>query len=164
MIGLQASGRVPGRHGTAFPSIAPYESFETMDGRLMVAAANDALYCELCAVLQRPDLASDVRYSSNALRVANRGQLREEIAGVIRTWSTAALTDALLTAGVPCSPIQNAMEAFTHPQTAATGLLLDLPESATPDLKVIGLPIEWDGEILPVRTGIPGSSLAGDGQ
>jgi formyl-CoA transferase/CoA:oxalate CoA-transferase len=163
-LGLQSSGRAPARHGTAFPSIAPYESFETMDGRLMIAAANDGLFCELCAVLRRPDLASDGRYANNALRVANRVQLRAEIAHEIRTWSTATLAEAMLAAGVPCSPIQDAMEAFEHPQTAATGLLVDLPGSGTPDVKVIALPIEWDGEVLPVRTGIPRSSLSGDGQ
>jgi len=163
-LGLQASGRTPERHGTAFPSIAPYESFETMDGRLMIAAANDSLFCELCAVLQRPDLVSDSRYASNALRVANRVELRDAIARAVGTWSTAALTDALLAAGVPCSPIQDAREAFVHPQTAATGLLVDLPGSATPGLKVIALPIEWDGEIVPVRSGVPGSSVSGDEQ
>src|SRR4029077_6980781 len=37
------SGATPGRFGTAFPLIAPYEVFATSDGELMIAAANDGL-------------------------------------------------------------------------------------------------------------------------
>jgi crotonobetainyl-CoA:carnitine CoA-transferase CaiB-like acyl-CoA transferase len=36
------TGTAPGRFGTAFPLIAPYEVFATRDGELMIAAANDA--------------------------------------------------------------------------------------------------------------------------
>ena len=42
------TGVVPGRHGTAFPLIVPYEVFPTSDGELMIAAANDGLFRLLC--------------------------------------------------------------------------------------------------------------------
>ena len=39
------------RHGTAHPSIVPYQAFTCQDGeRLVVAAANDQFFKELCAV------------------------------------------------------------------------------------------------------------------
>jgi crotonobetainyl-CoA:carnitine CoA-transferase CaiB-like acyl-CoA transferase len=46
-----ASGEVPGRHGSAFPLIAPYQAFRVRDGELMIAAANDGLFARLCAAL-----------------------------------------------------------------------------------------------------------------
>src|SRR5215210_1466978 len=36
-----AGAAPPGRHGTAFPLIAPYEVFPTADGELMIVAGND---------------------------------------------------------------------------------------------------------------------------
>ena len=41
------TGVAPGRSGTAFPLIAPYEVFATSDGELMIAAANDRLFAQL---------------------------------------------------------------------------------------------------------------------
>ena len=55
------SGVAPGRFGTAFPLIAPYEVFATSDGELMIAAANDGLSTcsrpegELLKMRNRPD-------------------------------------------------------------------------------------------------------------
>ena len=159
LLGVQATGRVPGRHGTAFPSIAPYESFETADGRLMIAAANDRLFTALCSVLERTDLAADELYATNALRVLNRASLRDEIGGVVRTWRTGTLMEALLAAGVPCAPIQDAAEALAHPQTELTGLLVELPGSS--GLRVVALPIEWNGAVFPVRAGVPARDAEG---
>ena len=51
-----AAGEVPGRLGNAHPSIAPYETLETADGPLAVAAGNDRQFAALCAVLERPEL------------------------------------------------------------------------------------------------------------
>src|SRR6476659_4783524 len=50
------TGVVPGRHGTAFPLIAPYEVFATSDGELMIAAANDRLFRLLCERIGRPEI------------------------------------------------------------------------------------------------------------
>jgi len=52
------TGDAPGRFGTAFPLIAPYEVFETADGALMIAAANDRLFSELCERIGLPGLAA----------------------------------------------------------------------------------------------------------
>ena len=42
-----AGADAPGRHGTAFPLIAPYEVFPTADGELMIVAGNDRLFASL---------------------------------------------------------------------------------------------------------------------
>src|SRR5207302_218820 len=38
LTGYLATGEVPGRHGTAYPAIVPYQTFAAADGELMVAA------------------------------------------------------------------------------------------------------------------------------
>ncbi len=73
-------GSVPGRHGTAFPLIAPYEVFATSDGALMIAAANDRLFRSLCTALDEPSLADDARFATNPLRLEHRAELIEALA------------------------------------------------------------------------------------
>ena len=75
VTGYLGSGAIPGRTGTGFPSIAPYQVFETADGELMVAAGNDRLFEALCDVLGVPELARDDRFATNPSRVAHRDEL-----------------------------------------------------------------------------------------
>lgn len=69
------TGVAPGRFGTAFPLIAPYEVFSTKDGELMIAAANDRLFAQLCESIGRPELADDPRFRTNPDRLAHRDEL-----------------------------------------------------------------------------------------
>ena len=73
------SGVAPGRHGRAFPLIAPYEVFATADGELMIAAANDRLFRLLCERIGLPGLADDSRFRSNPDRLAHRDELLLQI-------------------------------------------------------------------------------------
>ena len=135
-----ASGAVPGRHGTAFPLIAPYQVFHTIDGDLMVAAGNDGLFARLCDALDLPELAADQRFATNPDRVARR----DELAALIQTrLSGATLTDVLSRlerAGVPAAPVNDLGQVARHDQTAALGLIQPLPEPT------VALPLSVDGE------------------
>src|SRR3954454_23430869 len=69
------SGRSPQRYGTAFPLIAPYEVFATADGELMIAAANDRLFAQLCERIGLPELVDDERFRTNPDRLAHPDDL-----------------------------------------------------------------------------------------
>src|SRR6476619_6034003 len=69
------TGVVPRREGSAFSQIAPYQVFPTRDGELMIVAGNDKLFRALCEELGVPELATDERFLTNPLRVANRSAL-----------------------------------------------------------------------------------------
>jgi crotonobetainyl-CoA:carnitine CoA-transferase CaiB-like acyl-CoA transferase len=133
------TGVAPGRFGTAFPLIAPYEVFATCDGELMIAAANDRLFAQLCDAVGRPELADDPRFRTNPDRLANREQLlpllRERIAG----HSTAHWLEAL--DGIPVSPVQDVAQAAAHEQTRATGIVQELDGTET-----VALPLQVDRE------------------
>src|SRR3954454_9396371 len=74
------TGAVPGRHGTAFPLIAPYEVFHARDGDVMIAAANDGLFARLCDTLGVAALAVDARFATNPDRL----ERREELASLLQ--------------------------------------------------------------------------------
>jgi crotonobetainyl-CoA:carnitine CoA-transferase CaiB-like acyl-CoA transferase len=126
LVGHLAGGGVPGRHGTAFPSIVPYEAFDCADGRLMVAVGSDGLFARLCEALGVPELAGDARFATNPERVRRRSELIPLLAERFAGGSRASWEQRLADAGVPAAPVQDVAEVAAHEQTRALGILQEL--------------------------------------
>ncbi len=121
-----ASGVSPTRMGNAHPNIAPYQTFRTCDGHLIVAVGNDAQFERLCDVLGLPDMPADERYRTNADRVANRQAMTEALAARVRSWQRDELLAALEEAVVPAGPINTVADVFADPQFAHRGMRVDV--------------------------------------
>jgi crotonobetainyl-CoA:carnitine CoA-transferase CaiB-like acyl-CoA transferase len=145
LVGYLGSGAVPGRHGTAFPSIAPYQTFPTRDGELMVAAGNDRLFAALCETLDAPELAGDPRFLTNPDRVAHRDELSALLAARFATADRATWLERLERASVPAAPVQDVGEVAAHEQTRSLGILQPLPGPTLPDLVVVAPALSADG-------------------
>jgi crotonobetainyl-CoA:carnitine CoA-transferase CaiB-like acyl-CoA transferase len=141
LVGYLGTGVVPGREGSAFSQIAPYQVFPTRDGELMIVAGNDKLFAALCDVLGVPELTADPRFLTNPDRVANRPELLLLLEKRTKERESAALLEALVAAGVPVSPVHDVGEAARHPQTEALGILQSLD-----DLVTVAAPLSADGE------------------
>jgi crotonobetainyl-CoA:carnitine CoA-transferase CaiB-like acyl-CoA transferase len=144
VTGYLGSGEVPGRHGTAFPSIAPYRVYETADGEVMIAAGNDKLFAALMKVLELPEVAADPRFTTNPDRVAHREELDEIVAQAVAKRTTDELLERLEEAGVPAAPVQDVAEVTEHPQTEALGILQALPHPRVPELVTVAVPVSVD--------------------
>ena len=70
---------MPGRLGTANRMAAPYEAVRAKDGYFVIGANNDRLWLRLCEVIERPDLAANLSYKTNADRLANREALAADL-------------------------------------------------------------------------------------
>lgn len=138
-----ASGQLPGKQGSGAPGIAPYKAYVTLDGEMVVAAGSDALFRALAGALERPEWRDDPRFTDNPRRVANQGELYAMIDAIMAQRTTAHWTERLEAAGVPCSPVNNLAQMLDHPQTAALGLVQDVPGTG---MRFIGLPLSFDGE------------------
>jgi len=146
LVGYLGTGEVPGREGSAFAQIAPYQVFPTRDGELMIVAGNDKLFAALCRVLETPGLVADPRFVTNPDRVRNRAALLDLLVARTRGRTTAELLEALVAAGVPASPVHDVAEAALHPQTQALGMLQELPGGAVEELVTVAAPLSADGE------------------
>jgi crotonobetainyl-CoA:carnitine CoA-transferase CaiB-like acyl-CoA transferase len=151
LTGYLATGKVPGRHGTAYPAIVPYQTFAAADGELMVAAANDRLFEALCGALDLPELPRDERFATNPARVEHREELVTLLAARLAAEPRAAWVDRLAEAGVPAAPVQDVGEVARHEQTKALGLLQDLGSYTT-----VAPPLSVEGERVLHRTAAPG--------
>jgi crotonobetainyl-CoA:carnitine CoA-transferase CaiB-like acyl-CoA transferase len=143
------SGEAPGRHGTAFPLIAPYQVFHVRDGDVMVAAANDGLFARFCSAIGLEELSFDERFATNPQRIERRDELaaliQERLSGRSREEVLLQLRDA----GVPAAPVNDIGQVADHEQTAALGLIQELPEPT------VALPVSFDGQRALHRTPPP---------
>ena len=109
----------------------------------MICAANDGLFAQLCATVERADLVdqSAVRHQRAAPRSSRGAQEgardRRSPPGPAAEW-----LDILGAAGVPCGPVSTVAEALTSEQATARELVIDvggLPHAGQSD-EAVGYP------------------------
>ena len=149
---FKVTGEAPRRHRSGSRRLVVFEAFRTRDGEIIIAAANDRLFRKLARALGRPEWAEDARFSTNALRSANKAALLPEVAAIIRTAPSAEWVERLAAAGVPCAPIQDLQQVMAEPQTAATAMISEVPGLG---LSLMGLPLSFDGVRPPIRSAAP---------
>ena len=120
------TGKVPKRGGNRHPNIQPQDVFACADGHFVLAVGNDGQFAKLCAVIGRPDLATDPRFRTNPARVTGNAALTEILAAAFRTRSREELVAALDEAGVPAAPINTVDQVFADPQIRHRGMLQHL--------------------------------------
>lgn len=120
------NGKVPQRSGNRHPNICPYDAFDTRTVPLFLAVGNNRQFATLCKVLGKPELASDARYLSNALRNEHRDALRDELVALLATRDGLQLAQELVAAGVPCGPVRTIDQVVDDPHTHHRGMVVDL--------------------------------------
>ncbi|WP_255170960.1 CaiB/BaiF CoA transferase family protein [Natrononativus amylolyticus] len=138
-----ATGESPGRMGSRHPTIVPYQAFPTADGYVVVAAASEKLWSNLCDALERPDLLEDDRFTTNADRVDNREALEAILEAEFAAYETAAITDLLDAADVPARAINDMEAVFDHPQTDARGMRVSVDHPSVGPIEMAGSPMHF---------------------
>jgi crotonobetainyl-CoA:carnitine CoA-transferase CaiB-like acyl-CoA transferase len=136
------SGVVPGRLGNAHPNIAPYQVFATSDGHVVLAVGNDGQFRAFCDAAGLSQLAVDQRFTTNALRVANRQALIALLSPALLTRTTGDWIALLEAAHVPCGPINTIDKVFDDPQVVARGMRHDMTRADGTTLPLVANPIK----------------------
>lgn len=146
IVGMYATGLVPGPLGSASPITAPYENFATTDGWVMIAAGNDGLFGRLCTALDVPGLATDPQFVGSAARVRNRDALHAAVQERVGCLSTEACTTLLREARIPIGPVHDLRQAVEHPVAVDRNTVVpasdDPPDGSAPGLPQVRLPID----------------------
>jgi crotonobetainyl-CoA:carnitine CoA-transferase CaiB-like acyl-CoA transferase len=150
-----AEGQSPGRMGNRHPSIAPYDTFDTADGPLVLAVGNDEQWRRLCEAAGLQSLASDSRFATNGARVEHYETLESLLAPVFAQRTRAEWTTLLVGAGVPCGPVRSVAEALADPQLQAREMLVRAMHATAGDLTLLGVPIKLSNTPGSVRTAPP---------
>jgi crotonobetainyl-CoA:carnitine CoA-transferase CaiB-like acyl-CoA transferase len=150
-----ATGETPARMGNRHPSIAPYDTFAAADGEFVLSVGNDDQFRRLAGVLQRPALASDARFKTNADRVGNHEALRNELSALLAPWKRQDLLAALTRAGVPVGAVRTVTEALADPQLAARNMIVPLEHIGAGTIRVLGTPLKLSETPPSIRTPPP---------
>ena len=135
------TGVAPKRLGNAHPNIVPYQDFPTADGDFILTVGNDSQFRKFAEVAGQSQWATDPRFLTNKLRVANRSELIPLIRQATVFKTTAQWVDELEAAGVPCGPVNDLAQVFADPQVLARGLALELPHALGGQVAQVASPI-----------------------
>lgn len=150
--GFNITGEQPQRHRSGNPRVVVFQSFETRDGEIVVAAANDRLFAKLAKELGHSEWAKDPRFANNALRVQHKAHVIPRISEILKTETSETWLERLEAIGVPCAPIHDLKQVVEQPQTEAIGIFQEIPGT---DMKIVGIPVSFDGERPPIRNHAP---------
>ena len=148
------TGQEARRHGNEHPSIVPYQLFRGSDRSFAVGAGTDRHFQSLCTdVLERPELASDPRFDTNAGRVEHRGTLVPLLDALFATRPAAEWVERCRDAAIPVSLVRGVLEALRSPEAGPLVATIDHPEIGP--YETVRNPMRFDGERLPIRTPPP---------
>jgi crotonobetainyl-CoA:carnitine CoA-transferase CaiB-like acyl-CoA transferase len=147
-----SSGQVPPRQGNAHLQIVPYQLFPTADSWLVLAVGNDGQWQRFCQVAGKPELADDARFAINTERVRNREILVPLVEAILRTRTAREWEKELSAQNVPCAPVWNYADLFSHPQAQARRLRVSVTDPEGRAVDLIGSPFHIDGATLPEAT------------
>jgi formyl-CoA transferase len=148
------TGRVRERTGDLGGGAAPAGTYRTGDGRWVVlVCSTDRTFNRLAEAMERADMITDPRYSTNARRVEHRA----EVDALVGAWlgeRTLAESQRILDAvGCPMSPVNSVADIFADPHYRARGDIVELDHPRLGKVPVPG--------IVPALSATPGRILHG---
>lgn len=135
------SGEIPRALGTSASGSAPAQTFDCRDGRINIQASADEKYRIFCGVIDRPDLLDEPRFATRALRFTHVAALEAELNRTLAGWDVVPLYEALVAAGIICSPIYTVDQCLADPQVRHRELACTVTDSAGHHLPMLANPI-----------------------
>lgn len=150
-----STGVTPARLGNRHATIAPYETFTTSDGEIVIAGGNDAIWQRFCAALGLPELADDPRFTTNKDRMAHYADLRPLLAQAFLSATTAEWLRRLAAAAVPCGAVRDIGQVLADPQLDSREMIATLLHPTVGPTRVIGTPLKLSATPASLRTPPP---------
>jgi crotonobetainyl-CoA:carnitine CoA-transferase CaiB-like acyl-CoA transferase len=122
-----------------FDDTVPYQAFEGSDGSwFVIACVSPRNWEDLCAALDRRDLAEDMRFQSNPDRVQNRAALIPKLTVEFRKKTTAEWLTQLSSFGVPVGPVRRVEDVIEDPWCIGRGLVVEAEHPRAGRIRTMG--------------------------
>ncbi len=128
------------RH-SAHPSLVPFQAFQATDGWLIIGCAKEKFWQRLTEVISRPELATDSRFLTFALRLTNKETLIPMLEEILAKQSVAYWLEKLYAESIPCGPINSIAESLIEPHTIARELIIETEHPRYGKVKQIASPV-----------------------
>jgi crotonobetainyl-CoA:carnitine CoA-transferase CaiB-like acyl-CoA transferase len=139
------TNQVPQPLGHRHRLTAPYQLFETKDGRYVaIGTPNDMLFGKFMQVIGLGEHAADSRFATYAKRKANEDALVALVEPAIRQMTSDEVEKGLMVVGVPCGRMNNFKELFEHPQIVAREVVKEVEHPRLGKMRVVRNPVLLD--------------------
>lgn len=157
-------GRHQLRNGNRAPgaAVAPYNVYPARDGHVLILGGDDPRWGRLCALMGRPELAHDPRFSSLAARVENQDALDAAIGEWTATVGKEDLMRMLNENDIFCGVVKDLSEVMSDPHLHERGLLRVIEHPAHGPVTVFTSPLRLHGEPAEIRS--PSPALGADNE
>lgn len=135
-------GQQPHRSGSRDLLTGPANVFQAADGFIYIHAGTDPLFPRLCKAIDRPDLASDPRFTTVPQRLAHIEELEQQVNNWTTVRTCEEIAHVLMDAGVPFGKVTEIGEVVESPQVAAREMFVDVEHPTLGTLKLPGIPIK----------------------
>lgn len=142
----------PVQEGNNHPTIPAMGTFPTADGLINVGVLTG--FDRFAALVGRPDLLTDPRFSTRAGLVEHRELLNTEIAGTLKTRSTAEWL-ALFGDAFPAGPVYRVSETFADPQVQHLAMTQSVAAPDGTSIQVLRHPVTFTATPTSIRSGPP---------
>jgi succinate--hydroxymethylglutarate CoA-transferase len=123
----------------------PYQAFQSSDGWIVIGAGMQGLFVSLLEVLDRTDLLGDERFATLKARVNHRDEVLGVLKPLIASHTTGWLIERLRAKGVPCSPVNNMQQVFSHRQALHRGMVQQVEHPEYGRIPVVGPAVKYSG-------------------
>lgn len=140
---LAAAGIEVGRSGNDHPRMAPHGVYPASgeDKWISIAVGADSEWQALAAAMGRPELASDARYATVALRLQNRQSLDKLLAGWTAGHPADSLANTLQQLGIAAHASWTAADIVADPHLRARKAILPVHEPDLTERAAVGVPV-----------------------
>src|SRR5476651_2454422 len=129
-------GDQPRRAGNGHFASAPNSSFDTKNGKIYMAVANQKLFIDTCKAMGHPEWVEDPRFTTIQARVANKPELTRMMEEVLKTDTKENWTQKFR--HLPAGPIRTMKEALDEPEVKRRGMLKTYKHARVGDVSMIG--------------------------
>lgn len=140
-------GRQFRRQGNSHYRWAPHGVYRTVgeDKWIAISVTGEAQWESLCHLMERPELASDDRFSSESERKANERVLNEMVSEWTKDKDASELMNHLQARGIPAGAVHNSVDLLNDPHLVDRGYFVELLESDVGPKVYPGQAIRTDG-------------------
>ena len=117
--------------------------YATADGYLCVLPYNNRHWQRFFALIERPELTTDVRFAQQAARSKHIDALYAIVAESMRARSTAEWLDLLGKADIPCGPVNTPEDVFHDPHLQAVGMFPEIEHPTEGKIRHIRVPVKF---------------------
>ncbi|GKV66213.1 MULTISPECIES: CaiB/BaiF CoA-transferase family protein [unclassified Sporosarcina] len=150
-----SEGVIPERIGSRHPISAPFDVFETKEGSIVIATANEPLFVKLCSVMGKEELLEDERFKTDILRGKNEAELKVILEEWLSGYTADEAVDLISQAGVPCSTILNIAEISESDHIKEREMLLDVEHPVAGKTRIPGNPVKLSATPVQIKSPSP---------